>query len=52
MLKAAVEKGDTLALFMGLKDLKGLLDLLGGYYPPATRFILPIGWALPTASAW
>ena len=47
LLKAAVEKGDTLALFMGLKDLKGLVDLLGGYYPPSTPvyFAYRVGYA-------
>ena len=35
LLKAAAEKGDTLALFMGLKELPGLVELLGKYYPSA-----------------
>ena len=47
LLKAAIEKGDTLAVFMGLKDLKGLVDLLGGYYPPAAPvyFAYRVGYA-------
>ncbi|MBI5585836.1 MAG: hypothetical protein HY892_18650 [Deltaproteobacteria bacterium] len=36
LLQSAAEKGDTLALFMGLKELPGLVELLGKHYPPAT----------------
>jgi precorrin-4 methylase len=35
-LTSAAEKGDTLALFMGLKELPSLVELLGKHYPPAT----------------
>ena len=36
LLKSAAEKGDTLAFFMGLKELPNLVELLGKHYPPAT----------------
>lgn len=33
LLKAVAEKGETLGIFMGLKDLEGLAALLSTYYP-------------------
>lgn len=36
MLKAVAANGDTIAVFIGLKELKTLIPLLQKYYPPAT----------------
>ncbi len=36
MLKAVAANGDTIAIFIGLKELKKLVPLLQKYYPPAT----------------
>jgi siroheme synthase len=36
LLQSAAEKGDTLALFMGLKELPSLVEMLGKHYSPAT----------------
>lgn len=36
VLKAIAESGDTLAIFMGLKDMDSLLPLLKKYYPETT----------------
>ncbi len=36
LLKAAAEHGDTLAIFMGLRELKRLMPLLGKYYKDST----------------
>ena len=36
MLKAVAEKGDTLVIFVGLAELKGLMPLLARYYRPDT----------------
>jgi precorrin-4 methylase/DMSO/TMAO reductase YedYZ molybdopterin-dependent catalytic subunit len=36
MVKTVAAKGDTLVLFMGLKDLKDLAPLLENHYPAAT----------------
>ena len=40
LLKAAAEKGDTLAFFMGLKELPGLVETLGKHYPPTTTLYI------------
>lgn len=42
MLKAVAKKGDTLAIFMGLKEIKDLIPLLKKYYPGAT----PVNFAI------
>ncbi len=36
MLKAVAEHGDTMAIFVGLAELKGLMPLLARYYRPDT----------------
>lgn len=36
LMKAAAENGDTLAVFMGLRELKGLMPLLNKYYKETT----------------
>lgn len=36
LLKAVAEKGDTVAIFMGLRELKSLSSLLLRHYPPST----------------
>lgn len=40
MLKAVAKNGDTLAIFMGLKELKNLMPLLREYYPNTTSVCL------------
>jgi precorrin-4 methylase len=35
MIKAVAERGDTLAIFMGLREIKTLVTLLEKYYPAA-----------------
>ncbi|MCX5812943.1 MAG: SAM-dependent methyltransferase [Proteobacteria bacterium] len=35
-LKTVSETGDTMVIFMGLKEVKDLASLLGKYYPPTT----------------
>ena len=36
MVKAIAEKGETLCIFMGLKDVKGLVSFLKKWYPGST----------------
>jgi len=36
MLKAVAENGDTLVIFIGLKEMKDLMPLFEKYYPPST----------------
>jgi precorrin-4 methylase len=36
MIKAVAANGDTIAVFIGLRELKTLVPLLQKYYPPAT----------------
>lgn len=40
MLKAVAEKGDPVAIYMGLKDLRTLVPLLSNYYPAKTPVII------------
>jgi precorrin-4 methylase len=40
MIQAVAECGDTLAIFMGLKDFENLVPLLRKYYPETTPVCL------------
>ncbi len=47
MLRAVAEKGDTLAIFMGLKEINDLIPLLKKYYPGSTpvTFAIRVGYS-------
>jgi precorrin-4 methylase len=47
MIKTVAEKGDTLAIFMGLKEIKDLIPLLKKYYPDSTpvTFAIRVGYS-------
>jgi precorrin-4 methylase len=42
MIKSVAREGDTLAIFMGLKEIKDLIPLLKKYYPGTTPVALAI----------